>query len=113
MGQATAGAIAFGAVGIVAGMIGSSDSRLVCLGCGHKWTLPKPQSIKQVQPYGIQPRQVKPSISKPAKRLESPYVFRNEIGKYRCEYCFQSGRYHYCKTLKGIERHIKDAHSAS
>lgn len=41
VGQATAGAIAFGTKGLVAGMIGSKNNLLVCLGCNYKWSLPK------------------------------------------------------------------------
>jgi len=38
------------------------------------------------------------------------YVWLEKIEKYRCEHCLCSGKYHYCKTLKGIERHIAKAH---
>jgi hypothetical protein len=44
VGQATAGAIAVGTTGLIAGMIGSKDSRLVCLGCNYEWNLRKPKA---------------------------------------------------------------------
>jgi tetratricopeptide (TPR) repeat protein len=39
-----------------------------------------------------------------------PYSWREDIQKYRCEYCLLDGKYHYCKTLKGIKRHILNLH---
>ena len=38
------------------------------------------------------------------------YSWREEIQKYRCEYCLLDGKYHYCKTLKGIKKHIVNLH---
>ena len=116
VGQAVAGGVALGTIGLVAGAIGSLDNRLVCLGCNHKWSLPKPNTLASQQTNVISERKAgKPLLAQHSrvKRLNAPYVYREDIGKYRCEYCLQSGTYHYCKTLKGIERHIKDGHSAS
>lgn len=42
--------------------------------------------------------------------LKKGYVWLDEARKYRCEYCKNSGRSHYCKTLGGIERHIASKH---
>jgi hypothetical protein len=42
--------------------------------------------------------------------LENGYVWLGESGKYRCEYCRRSGRYHYYKTLTGIKGHIARKH---
>lgn len=42
--------------------------------------------------------------------LKKGYVWLEEARKYRCEYCKNSGRSHYCKTLGGIERHIASKH---
>ena len=44
VGQAAAGGIALGPVGLAAGMIGSKDYEFVCLGCNHKWGLSKPKA---------------------------------------------------------------------
>lgn len=38
------------------------------------------------------------------------YVWLEETKKYRCEYCLNFGKYHYCKTLGGIKRHIARKH---
>lgn len=40
VGQAAAGGILVGTVGLAAGMIGSKDCEFVCLGCNHRWGLP-------------------------------------------------------------------------
>jgi len=157
VGQATAGAITLGALGLVAGMIGSQDSRLVCLSCNYKWSLPKPKepigqewNIEKPKAPIRQSRIITDEAGNPVecqichknlgkvllylttkgkvvcatcaylrnggkivtqfyprvKKLEAPYQYRDDIGKYRCEYCFQMGRYHYYKTLKGIKEHI-------
>ena len=37
LGKAVAGGIAFGAVGLLGGFIGSKDVMITCLQCGHKW----------------------------------------------------------------------------
>lgn len=44
VGQAAAGGIVLGLVGLAAGMIGSKDYEFVCLGCNHKWGLSKPKA---------------------------------------------------------------------
>ncbi len=43
--------------------------------------------------------------------IEKPYVWLQDIYKYRCEYCHKSGKYQYYKTTKGITRHIEDVHN--
>jgi len=157
VGQAAAGAIAVGALGLVAGMIGSKDSRLVCLGCNYRWSLPKlrepisqERSIEKPKAPIRQSRiitdeagnlvecqichknlgevllysttkgkvvcstcawsrkggKIVTEFYPRVKKLEAPYQYRDDTGKYRCEYCFQMGRYHYYKTLKGIKEHI-------
>lgn len=42
--------------------------------------------------------------------LEDGYVWIEESRKYRCEYCKDSGRYRYYKTLSGIKKHITREH---
>jgi hypothetical protein len=42
--------------------------------------------------------------------LEDGYVWVEESRKYRCEYCKDSGRYRYYKTLSGIKMHIEREH---
>jgi hypothetical protein len=42
--------------------------------------------------------------------LENGYVWLEETGKYRCEYCKDSGRYRYYKTLSGVRGHITREH---
>jgi len=44
VGQAAAGGIVLGLVGLAAGMIGSKDYEFACLGCNHKWGLSKPKA---------------------------------------------------------------------
>lgn len=41
VGQAAAGGIAVGTVGLAAGMIGSGDAQFVCLACNHRWKVTK------------------------------------------------------------------------
>ena len=111
VGQATAGAVLFGPVGLIGGMIGSKDAKFVCQGCNHKWSLPKPNTLANQQANVISERKAgKPLLAQHSrvKKLNTPYVYREDIGKYRCEYCLQNGKYHYCKTLKGIEQHINN-----
>lgn len=43
VGKATVGGVMFGAVGLVAGMIGSKDTEFVCSACGNRWSLPTPR----------------------------------------------------------------------
>lgn len=184
VGQAAAGAIAVGPLGLAAGMIGSKDSRLVCLSCNYRWRIEKPKGPigqernveKPKSPIGEEDKRralegLRRNVEKPkaptcragiitdeagnpvecqvchrnsgevglhltdkgkvfcavcacthrekagkvvskvyprAKRLETPYRYRDDIGKYRCEYCLQIGRHRYNKTLKGIEKHIRE-----
>ncbi|HUW47083.1 MAG TPA: hypothetical protein VMW50_15005 [Dehalococcoidia bacterium] len=42
---------------------------------------------------------------------EDGYVWVEESRKYRCEYCKDSGRCRYYKTLSGIKRHIAREHA--
>ena len=142
--QAAAGAIAVGALGLAAGMIGHKDNHLVCLGCNHKWRIEKssrpiPKSRNSTSQARSSPRChvchkggsrlvkttkgqwicakciAKGVGGKPlhefyprVKKLKTPYQYLEDIGKYRCEYCVQIGKYHYYKTLKGIKGHIKE-----
>lgn len=39
LGKAAVGGMLFGGVGLLGGLIGSKDIKLVCLKCGHKWNL--------------------------------------------------------------------------
>lgn len=39
-----------------------------------------------------------------------PYILIEKTQKYRCEYCLANGKYHYCKTLNGIKRHVQSEH---
>lgn len=41
VGQAAAGGIAVGTVGLAAGMIGSGDLQFACLSCQHRWKVTK------------------------------------------------------------------------
>jgi len=42
--------------------------------------------------------------------LKDGYVWVEESRKYRCEYCKDSGRCRYYKTLSGIKKHIAREH---
>ncbi|MFC1871052.1 hypothetical protein ACFLYF_01425 [Chloroflexota bacterium] len=108
VGQATAGVVALGAIGLVAGLIGGGDTRLVCLGCGYKWTPPKLKKDNYLSYASYTPSTPQPDWYKPMKRLKTPYIYRDDIKTYRCEYCHKQGRYHYCKSDWGIEDHIKE-----
>ena len=44
------------------------------------------------------------------RNLKDGYVLVEESRKYRCEYCKDSGRYRYYKTLSGIKKHIAREH---
>lgn len=52
----------------------------------------------------------KDSKKKPNGKQGSSYVWLEDAQKYRCEYCLEIGKYHYCKTLNGIKRHIERNH---
>lgn len=108
VGQAAAGGIAVGTVGLAAGMIGSSDLQFVCLACNHKWKVSTSQKARAVST----PTHARPikTINQTHVNPKDPYMWLGDIQKYRCEYCFQAGRYHYCKTLKGIKKHILNSH---
>jgi len=49
-------------------------------------------------------------ISYSKKNAKKGYVWLENTKKYRCEYCLYLGKYHYCKTLGGIKRHIAREH---
>ena len=49
-------------------------------------------------------------ISNLKEKPEKGYIWLENIEKYRCDYCLYLGRYHYCKTLGGIKRHIARKH---
>ena len=38
------------------------------------------------------------------------YVWREDVQKYRCEYCKNVGEYHYFKTLSGFTKHYAAEH---
>ena len=109
VGQAAAGGIAVGTVGLAAGMIGSGDAQFVCLACNYKWKVLPSQKTQTVST----PTRVRSTrrIGQPSVKLKEPYTWRKDIQKYRCEYCYQAGHYHYCRTLNGIKRHIRDSHT--
>lgn len=109
VGQAVAGGVAVGTVGLAAGMIGSGNAQFVCLACNHKW---KAVGSRKA-PTAYTPARARPvkAIRQPRAKLKDPYTWREDIQKYRCEYCYRAGDYHYCKTLNGIKRHIRDSHT--
>lgn len=129
VGQAAAGGIAVGPVGLAAGMIGSKDTEFVCLSCNHKWKA----SASQKAPTASTTSEARPALKVPVPqrplaapttakatpavmtkkarvKAEGMYTWIDEIKKYRCDYCHKDGRYHYCKTLKGIKNHVTEAH---
>lgn len=108
VGQAAAGGIAVGAVGLAAGMIGSGDAQFVCLACNYKWKVLPSQKTRQIS-TSTKARPMR-SVNQPRVKLKDPYTWRKDIQKYRCEYCYQVGQYHYCKSLKGIKRHVATSH---
>lgn len=111
VGQAVAGGVAVGTVGLAAGMIGSGDAQFACLACNHKWKV----VVSPKAPTAYTPVRARPvrTIGQPGAKLKDPYTWREDIQKYRCEYCYQAGHYHYCRTLKGIKRHIVGSHPAT
>jgi hypothetical protein len=108
VGQAAAGGIAVGTVGLAAGMIGSGDLQFVCLACNHRWKVSASQKARTVS-TSTQARPIK-TIDQTHVNPKAPYMWLGDIQKYRCEYCFWAGKYHYCKTLKGIKKHIMNLH---
>jgi len=126
VGQAAVGGIAVGTVGLAAGMIGSKDAEFACLACNHKWkaTVPKMAStLSEARPALKVPVPQRPLtvptttkatpavMTKKARvKAEGMYTWIEDIKKYRCDYCHKDGRYHYCKTLKGIKNHVTEAH---
>ena len=114
VGQAAAGGIAVGTVGLAAGMIGGKDSEYVCLGCGFKWPLRSSKPINTEKSIYSDISNQKCSecgvSSKVVWDVNNPYRWLDDIKKFRCEYCLQLNKYHYCKTKAGIERHIANMH---
>ena len=129
VGQAAAGGIAVGPVGLAAGMIGSKDTEFVCLSCNHKWKAsasqkaPTASTVSEVRPRSAAPVPQRPLAASAAPRAmpaattkrarvkaEGMYTWIDDINKYRCDYCHKDGRYHYCKTMRGIKNHLTQAH---
>lgn len=126
VGQAAVGGIAVGTVGLAAGMIGNKDAEFACLACNHKWKASVPQTastISEARPALKVPVPQRPLtvptttkatpavMTKKARvKAEGMYTWIEDIKKYRCDYCHKDGRYHYCKTLKGIKNHVTEAH---
>lgn len=129
VGQAAVGGIAVGPVGLAAGMIGSKDTELVCLSCNNRWKAsasqkaPTASTISEATPSLKAPVPQRPltavaaakatpavKTKKAGLKAEGMYTWIDDIKKYRCDYCYKDGRYHYCKTLKGIKNHVTEAH---
>jgi len=108
VGQAAAGGIAVGTAGLAAGMIGSGDAQFVCLACNHRWQISTSQKARTAS-TPTKSRAIK-TTSQPRVKPKDPYTWLDDIQKYRCEYCYREGKYHYCKTLKGIKNHLVNLH---
>ncbi len=129
VGQAAAGGIAAGPVGLAAGMIGSKDTEFVCLSCNHKWKAspsqkaPPASTTSKATPTLKAPVPQRPLAASAATtgtpaattkgarlKTDGLYTWIDDIKKYRCDHCHKDGRYHYCKTMTGIKNHVTRAH---